>query len=252
VTTQAPPTLAARAGAAARRASGEIALLAREVRPWLRREQWTRASLPPRRFRPEAPPARPFLGGAVALLVFILWAMGAPRADLAAVEVREGPFRVAITEAGTLQALRSVTYASAIQSNQAKIVALAPEGQMVKKGDLLVLFDAAPFEEEIRRNQALLAQARPISKARQDLPAGIHNQEELAARPGIERSSSCGTQEGKGSRKRRRWWRWPTPSARCRRRGAASTTSGPSLPRASSPAPSWSAPSSRWPRRRKT
>ena len=63
-------------------------------------------------------------------------------------------------EGGTLQALRSVTYASTIQSNQAKIVALAPEGKLVQKGDLLILFDAAPFEEEIRRNQALLAQAQ--------------------------------------------------------------------------------------------
>jgi len=45
VTTEAPLNLAARAGAAARRASGEIARLAREARPWLRREQWTRESL---------------------------------------------------------------------------------------------------------------------------------------------------------------------------------------------------------------
>ena len=105
------------------------------------------------------------------------------RADLASAEVREGPFRVSIIEAGTLQALRSVTYASTIQSNQAKIVALAPEGKLVQKGDLLVLFDAAPFEEEIRRNQALLAQAEAdLAKAREDLKLqAIQNREELLA-----------------------------------------------------------------------
>ena len=118
-------------------------------------------------------------------------------------EVREGPFRVAITEAGTLQALRSVTYASAIQSNQAKIVALAPEGTLVKAGDLLVLFDAAPFEEEIRKNQALLAQAgAEFLKAREDLKLqAIQNQEELlAARLRVEKSDleMKDVQQGKG------------------------------------------------------
>ncbi len=46
MTTDAPSHRSrARARAAARRASGEIARLGREARPWLRREQWTRESL---------------------------------------------------------------------------------------------------------------------------------------------------------------------------------------------------------------
>ena len=73
---------------------------------------------------------------------------------------REGPFDLTIAETGTLQALRSVTYASSIQSNQAKIVALVPEGKLVQKGDLLVLFDAAPFEEEIRKNAGACSRRR--------------------------------------------------------------------------------------------
>jgi HlyD family secretion protein len=118
-------------------------------------------------------------------------------------EVREGPFRVSIVEAGTLQALRSVTYASAIQSNQAKITALAPEGKLVQKGDLLILFDAAPFEEEIRRNQALLSQAEAeLLKAREDLKLqGIQNREELlAAELRVEKSrlELEDVQQGKG------------------------------------------------------
>jgi HlyD family secretion protein len=205
VTTEAPLALAARARAAARRASVEITRLAREARPWLRREQWTRENLLSLAAAARSRPRRSLalLGGAGAILVLLFWALGAPRTDLAAVAVREGPFRVAITEAGTLQALRSVTYASAIQSNQAKIVALAPEGTMVKAGDLLVLFDAAPFEEEIRKNQALFAQAgAEFSKAREDLKLqAIQNQEELlAARLRVEKSDleMKDVQQGKG------------------------------------------------------
>lgn len=139
----------------------------------------------------------------VGLLVLLAWALGGGRRDIVSAEVREGPFRVSITEAGTLQALRSVTYSSAIQSNQAKIVALAPEGQLVQKGDLLILFDAAPFEEEIRKNQALLAQAQAdLLKAREDLKLqAIQNQEELlAARLRVEKSDleMKDVQEGKG------------------------------------------------------
>jgi HlyD family secretion protein len=96
-----------------------------------------------------------------------------------------------------------VTYASTIQSNQAKIVAMAPEGRLVQKDDLLLLFDAAPFEEEIRRSQALLSQAQAdLEKAQQDYKLQqIQNQEELAAaRQKVERSDLelKDVQEGKG------------------------------------------------------
>ena len=205
MTTEAHPTVAARARATLARAAGEIRTLGREARPWLRREQWTRENLGALadgvRRRPRR--ALALLVGTAVLVVLLAWALGGARPDLAAAEVREGPFRVAITEAGTLQALRSVTYASTIQSNQAKIVALAPEGKLVQKGDLLVLFDAAPFEEEIRKNQALLAQAEAdLLKAREDLKLqAIQNQEELlAARLRVEKSDleRKDVEEGKG------------------------------------------------------
>ena len=143
------------------------------------------------------------LAAAFVLLLVLGWALGGGRADVATAEVREGPFRVSITEAGTLQALRSVTYASSIQSNQAKITALAPEGKLVQKGDLLALFDAAPFEEEIRRNQALLAQAEAeLAKALEDLKLqGLQNREELlAAELRVEKSELelKDVQQGKG------------------------------------------------------
>jgi HlyD family secretion protein len=205
VTTDTPASLAARARAAAARAADEASRLGREARPWLRKGQWTRENLALLAAAARRRPRRTFalLGGALALLVLLAWALGGGGPDLASAEVREGPFRVTIAEAGTLQALRSVTYASNIQSNQAKIVALAPEGQLVARGDLLILFDAAPFEEEIRKNQALLGQAEAdLLKAREDLKLqSIQNQEELlAARLRVEKSDleMKDVQEGKG------------------------------------------------------
>jgi len=138
-------------------------------------------------------PARAAAAGAavagIAVLPFV-WSGGAPD-GIALRAAEEGPFRVTIVEAGTLQALRSVSYASSIQSNQAKIVAMAPEGKMVQKGDLLLLFDQAPFEEEIRRSQAQLQQAEAdLDKARQDskLQAIQNTEEQAAARQKVERS----------------------------------------------------------------
>jgi len=198
-------TLVSRARTAAARAAGELAGVGRDARAWLAPGHWTRANLAALgagvRRRPRR--ALALAGAAVAIVALLAWALAGGRADGVAAEVREGPFRVAITEAGTLQALRSVTYASSIQSNQAKIVALAPEGRLVRKGDLLVLFDAAPFEEEIRKNQALLAQAQAdLLKAREDRKLqAIENDEELrAARLRVEKSDleMKDVQEGKG------------------------------------------------------
>ena len=179
---------------------------AREARPWLRREAWTgenlRALLAEARERPGRTAAAAV---GVAVVVFGAWALlrSALPPGIATAVVEEAPFDVTIVESGTLQALRSVTYASRIQSNQAKIVAMVPEGKMVAKGDLLLLFDAAPFEEDIRKGEAQLALAQAdLEKARQDFKLqGIQNQEELAsARQKVERSKLelADVSEGKG------------------------------------------------------
>ena len=65
--------------------------------------------------------------------------------------VERGELRISITESGTLQALQSVTLASEINSNRAKIVKIAPEGTYVAEGDLVIEFDKTPFEEELRK-----------------------------------------------------------------------------------------------------
>ncbi len=182
---QALPGLAGRVREGLDRARAEAGSLWQAAAPWLR----------PRR-------GLALLLGCL-LLGAILVASFGSRDESASVAVREGPFRVSIVEAGTLQALRSVSYASRIQSNQAKIVALAPEGKLVQKGDLLVLFDVAPFEEEIRRSQAQLAQAQAeLLKAREDLKLqALQNREELlAARLRVQKSELelKDVQQGKG------------------------------------------------------
>jgi HlyD family secretion protein len=184
-----------------------LGLAALAVRPWLSRRALSREGLRTLALAARRRPRRAALllasSGLLGCgLVFALWSRTPPE-GLALAEVRQGPFEVTINEAGTLQALRSVTYASSIQSNQAKIIALAPEGQMVQKGDLLILFDAAPFEEEIRRSQAQLAQAEAeLAKAQQDVKLQeIQNREELAvARQKLEQSQLelRDVQEGKG------------------------------------------------------
>jgi HlyD family secretion protein len=188
------------------RVVGAARSVAAATRSWMRREAWTRENLravaAAARRRPGRVAVAVFALGVAAAVAGMLLTGGDPP-GVSTAEVRGGVFRVSIVEAGTLQALRSVTYASAIQSNQAKIVALAPEGKLVQKGDLLILFDSAPFEEEIRRSQAQLAQAQAdLAKAREDSKLQvIQNQEDMAlARQKVERSDLelKDVQEGKG------------------------------------------------------
>ncbi len=74
--------------------------------------------------------------------------------------VKRGTLSITITESGTLQALQSVTLASEINSNRAKIVKIAPEGSYVNKGDLVIEFDKTPFEEELRKLRHEINQAQ--------------------------------------------------------------------------------------------
>ena len=73
--------------------------------------------------------------------------------------VQRGSLTISIIESGTLQAVQSVTLASEITSNRAKIASLVPEGTYVQKGDLVIEFDKTPFEEEIRKLRHEISQA---------------------------------------------------------------------------------------------
>ncbi len=64
-----------------------------------------------------------------------------------------------IVESGTLQAVQSVTLASEIKSDRAKIAKIAPEGAYVQEGELVIEFDKAPFEDELRKLRFEITQA---------------------------------------------------------------------------------------------
>ena len=84
--------------------------------------------------------------------------------------VREAPFTEVLVEQGTVTAARMLLYSSTIAGAQAKIVDLAPEGSAVAPGDVLVRFDAAPFEEAVQRERASVAQAdAELLRAEEDL-----------------------------------------------------------------------------------
>ena len=129
-------------------------------------------------------PRRTLLGGAGGLAAFFLLFKLMPDSSdglqLLAV-VQEGPFEVRIVESGTLEAQRSVTYSSSIPGNQAKITYLVQEGSNVKEGEVLIKFDAVPFEEELQTTEAQLAQAQAERvKTEQDLKLlRLTNKEEL-------------------------------------------------------------------------
>ncbi|GAK59135.1 hypothetical protein U27_06111 [Candidatus Vecturithrix granuli] len=84
--------------------------------------------------------------------------------------VQRGAISISITESGTLQALQSVTLASEINGNRAKIVKIAEEGSYVEQGDLVIEFDRTPFEEELRKLRSEVKQAEAaIVEARENL-----------------------------------------------------------------------------------
>lgn len=149
-------------------------------------------------------PRRALLGGLFTLgvLAIAFWPSEEDRSALVAA-VQEGPFEVTILESGTLRASRSVGYSSSIPGNQAKIVFLAPEGATVERGDVLVRFDATPFQEERRQSEAQLEQARAeLVKAEQDLRLmNLRNAEELAEAQDKQRLAElelASVTEGKG------------------------------------------------------
>jgi HlyD family secretion protein len=97
--------------------------------------------------------------------------------------VKRASFDVAITESGVLEALRSVTLCSEIPSNNAKIVYLVPEGTQVEEGDVLVSFDPTPFQEDVRKFQFQVNEAKALlDEARQEVGLeGVRAGQELRA-----------------------------------------------------------------------
>ena len=85
-----------------------------------------------------------------------------------------GPFDISIIESGVLEARRSVTLASDLPSNKAKIIYLKPEGATVNPGDVIVKFDKSPFVEDIAKLTAEISEARAaLAQAEEELQLTI-------------------------------------------------------------------------------
>jgi len=149
---------------------------------WLRRPERARAQLVGALQGMRSNPRRAIVPGAGLAIVALAGSFLVSRSPTTALvaAAQKGPFEVKIVEAGTLQALRSVTYSSSIPGSQAKILEIVPEGTQVAVGDLLVQFDREPFAEELERSRAQLAQAEAeLVKAEQELKLlSIAGQEE--------------------------------------------------------------------------
>jgi len=73
--------------------------------------------------------------------------------------VRKGEFQVIIRCRGELKAQRSVqVYAPMVP--QLRIAWMAPSGQPINEGDMLIKFDSSASEQQLQQNQAALAQAQ--------------------------------------------------------------------------------------------
>ncbi len=96
------------------------------------------------------------LAAALLLLTVFIWNIQSPSADIASAEVQQGEFIVSIKSKGELKALKSqsVTVPRSIRSS-IQIIAMAPEGSLVKKGDFLVQFDPTQARQKLeeKRNE---------------------------------------------------------------------------------------------------
>ena len=91
-------------------------------------------------------------------LVVAAMARPAPPAWPSAV-ARQADFSDSVVEGGTISAAGLMLYGSRIAGGPAKIAEIVREGTLVAPGDLLVRFDAAPYEQELLRETAALQQA---------------------------------------------------------------------------------------------
>jgi HlyD family secretion protein len=108
-----------------------------------------------------------------ALLTIVSAGVGSPPSAAGpsefAIVAREN-FRDVLIERGTLDAAQLRIYGSRIAGAQAKLTAIVAEGSEVRPGDVLLRFDASPFEQGRVRELASLAQAEAEwTRAQHDL-----------------------------------------------------------------------------------
>ena len=76
--------------------------------------------------------------------------------------VESGPFAVSLSEGVVLDAARSVTIASDLPSNRAKLLYLATEGALLDAGEVIARIDPAPFAEDIAKLESDIQEAEAV------------------------------------------------------------------------------------------
>jgi HlyD family secretion protein len=116
------------------------------------------------------------IAGALALSAMVPapWRTSAPLSAEEGAPVRRGPLRIAVTTSGNLKAADTVRLASGVEG-RTTILAIAPEGSQVKKGEIVCELDASALSEQriqqsitVGRAEAALvkaSQARAIQES---------------------------------------------------------------------------------------
>ena len=72
--------------------------------------------------------------------------------------VKRAPFRIAVTERGTLDSLKSATLASQVEGTTT-IISLVPEGTLVEKGEVVCELDSSQLIQEEKEQQIAVTTA---------------------------------------------------------------------------------------------
>ena len=137
-----------------------------------------KASPPKRRRRPWAAIALAgvlLLGGAAGAAYYLGQSRAAAGANRATFTVVRGPLVVSVAESGTIQSAQQEIIKSEIEGTTT-LLTLVPEGQRVKKGDLLARLDVSQFQDEkIDREIAAQNAEANAERAKENL-AVVQNQ----------------------------------------------------------------------------
>lgn len=88
------------------------------------------------------------VAGLAAFMIQQSGGVGRDISGLLTFEVVEGPLLISVTESGTINAREQVVIKSEVEG-QTQILYLIPEGESVKKGDLLVRLDSSQLEDQL-------------------------------------------------------------------------------------------------------
>ena len=113
--------------------------------------------------------AIPAAAVAIILLLVLIFTGGSKEDGEFYHTVEKGNFVISVVEGGSLSAVNEVVVKNAIDG-ESRIIWLIPEGTYVKKGDLLVEFDAGGAENEVEEQQVKFeARQAALVKAENDL-----------------------------------------------------------------------------------